>query len=71
MSISIALTYIITGLLYTVVLYAITYINIIDIKYSLFLGISTYILGLVITIIHIIFIKVLNNKKVIKWEIFY
>lgn len=65
-SISIALTYIITGLLYTVILYAISYIDIMEIKYSLFLGISTYILGLVITIIHIIFIKVLNNKKVIK-----
>ena len=65
-SISIALTYIITGLIYTVVLYAISYINILEIKYSLFLGISTYIFGLAITIINIIFINFLNNRKVIK-----
>lgn len=70
-SISIALTYIITGLLYTIVLYAISYINILEIKYSLFLGISTYIFGLAITIINIIFINFLNNKKVIKWEMPY
>lgn len=65
-SISIALTYIITGLAYTVILYAISYINVLEIQYSLFLGISTYILGLVITLINIFFIRILNNKKVIK-----
>ena len=65
-SISIALTYIITGLLYTVLFSLISYINIMEIKYNLFLGISTYILGLVITIIHIKFINFLNKKKVIK-----
>lgn len=65
-SISIALTYIITGLLYTVLMYAISYINILEIKYSLFLGISTYILGLIITIINIIFINILEKKKVLK-----
>lgn len=64
-SISIALTYIITGLLYTVVMYALSYINILEIQYSLFLGISTYILGLALTIIHILFINFLNQKKVI------
>ena len=64
-SISIALTYIITGLLYTVVLYALSYINILQIQYSLFLGISTYILGLALTIINIFFINFLNQKKVI------
>ena len=64
-SISIALTYIITGLLYTVVMYAISYINILPIQYSLFLGVSTYILGLAITIINILFINFLNQKKVI------
>lgn len=65
-SISIALTYIITGLIYTVVLFIISYINIIEIQYSLFVGISTYILGLVTTMINIFFIKLINNKKVIK-----
>lgn len=66
-SISIALTYIITGLLYTVGLYLLSYINILEVRYSLFLGISTYILGLAITIINIIFVKfTTTNKKVIK-----
>ena len=65
-SISIALTYIITGLMYTVILYLVSYIEILEIKYSLFLSISTYIIGLAITIINIIFIKILSNKKVIK-----
>lgn len=70
-SIAITLTYIITGLLYTVILYALVYINILEIKYSLFLGLSSYILGLAITIINIIFINNLRSKKVLKWEIFY
>ena len=70
-SVSIILTYIITGLLYTVLLYVIVYTNIMEIRYSLFLGISTYIIGIAITIINIIFIKIINNKKVIKWEIFF
>ena len=65
-SVSIALTYIITGLLYTVIFYAISYINLMDIQYSLFMGISTYILGLAMTIIHIIFINFLYKKKVVK-----
>lgn len=65
-SIAITLTYIITGLLYTVILYALIYINILEIKYSLFLGLSSYILGLAITIINIIFINNLKSKKVLK-----
>lgn len=65
-SVSIILTYIITGLLYTVLLYVIVYTEIMEIRYSLFLGISTYILGIAITIINILFIKILNYKKVIK-----
>lgn len=70
-SIGITLTYIITGLLYTLILYALVYINILEIKYSLFLGLSSYILGLAITIINIIFIYNLRSKKVLKWEILY
>lgn len=65
-SVSIALTYIITGLLYTGIYYAIAYINILEIQYSLFLGISSYILGIAITIINILFIYILNKKKVLK-----
>lgn len=67
--ISTALTYVITGLLYTVVLYLISYINVLDIRYSLFMAISTYILGIAITMINILFIHFLFKKKVIKWEI--
>jgi len=65
----VTLTYIITGLLYTVVFYLLAYINILEIKYSLFLGISTYILGLPLTLINISLINYLSKKKVIKWEI--
>lgn len=65
-AVSIGLTYIITGLIYTVLSYAISYIEIIEIQYSLFLGISTYIIGIAITIVNIIFIYILNKKQVIK-----
>jgi len=68
-SVSIILTYIITGLLYTITFYLLSYINIMKFKFSLFLGVSTYIIGLAITIIHIVFINHLVSKKVIKWEI--
>jgi len=64
--ISVALTYIITGLIYTILLYLIAYINVLEIRYSLFLGISTYILGIALTIINMLFIHLLVNKKVIK-----
>ena len=43
-SICITLTYIITGLIYTIVFYLLAYINILEISYSIFLGISTYII---------------------------
>ena len=64
--ISSILTYIITGLLYTVIFYAISYIEILPFKYSLFLGISTYIIGLPIAIINAVYLHVLHSKKVIK-----
>ena len=64
--ISIALTYVITGLIYTVVYYVISYINILPVNYSLFLAISTYILGIAITLINILFIYIVNKKKVFK-----
>ena len=65
--ISVSLTYIITGLIYTVLLYLIAYFKILEIRYSLFLGISTYILGIALTIVNMLFIHFLVNKKVIKW----
>ena len=63
--ICISLTHIITSLIYTVILCVTSYINIIEIKYSLFVGISTYIIGLPILIINMMFINYLvKNKKV-------
>lgn len=59
------LTYIIIGLIYTVGMYQIIYINIIETKYSLFLGISTYILGLLLTLFNTIILNIMNYKKVI------
>lgn len=64
--ISMGLTYIITGLIYTVLSYIIWYIKILEVQHSLFLGISTYIIGLAITIINILFIYLLNKKKVLR-----
>ena len=64
--ISIVLSYIIVGLIYTVGFSAISYIEVIPIKYSLFLGISDYIFGLLITIINAIYVNILHSKKVIK-----
>ena len=64
--ISMALTYIITGLLYTILLYLIVYLDILEIRYSLFLAISTYILGIAITLIHTFFVNILIQKKVIE-----
>ena len=69
-TLNLILTYIITGIIYTVLFYTISYINILTIKESIFVGITTYIIGIVLTILHIIYIKfVLKSKKVIKWEI--
>ena len=68
-SICVMLTYIITGLLYTIVFYILSYIGTINISNSLFIGISSYIIGIPITIINLLLINYITNKKVIKWEI--
>jgi len=69
-AICILLTYIITALLYTVINYVISYVKIIAIKDSIYIGVSTYIIGLVITTIYIIFIHyAFKSKKVIRWLI--
>lgn len=59
------LTYAIIGIIFPIIMYLLTYINILDIKYSLFLGISTYILGLILTIFNSISLSIINKKKVI------
>ncbi len=61
---AVILTYIITSIIYTVIFNLIAYINILSLKNSLFLGISTYILGLIITLIEALFIYVITKKKV-------
>ena len=69
--ICIILTYIMTSLLYTIGFAILSYLGIMEIKNSLFVGISTYIMGIFITIINIVYIKLLTGKKVKKWEILF
>jgi len=64
--ICIILIYIITSLIYTVLFSVLIYIGILETKNSIFIGISTYIFGIFITIINIIYIKILTDKKVKK-----
>lgn len=68
-SICITITYIITGLIYTIIFYLLAYINILEISYSIFLGISTYIIGIPITLINLLLINYSTKKKVLEWEI--
>ena len=70
--ISLLLTYILTAIVYTIIFYMICYINVLSLKDSIFLGITTYIIGLIIHIINILFIIYLTKgKKVNKWETYY
>ncbi len=69
--IDIILTYIITSLLYTITFSLVSYIQVLSFRDSIFIGISTYIIGFIVTIINIIFIYFITGKKVIKWEIYY
>lgn len=65
-SICITITYIITGLIYTIIFYLLAYINILEISYSIFLGISTYIIGIPITLINLLLINYSTKKKVLE-----
>ena len=65
-NISVILNYIITALIYTVLYSVLIYINTIELKYSLFVGISTYIIGLPVIIINLIFINYITDKLVKK-----
>lgn len=65
----IILTYIITALIYTIVISILSYIKIIDILSSIYVGLSTYIIGLIIMLINSVFINYFTNRKVTKWEI--
>lgn len=65
MYINIILTYIITGLIYTVIFQIFGYLNIIDIYNSIFIGLTSYLFGLIITITQLSVINlILNQKKV-------
>lgn len=59
------ITYIMTALIYTVIFSLLIYINIMEIKYTLFVGISTYILGLIVMIINTLILNTIYKKKVI------
>lgn len=61
------LSYIISAITYIILFYLIGYINILPIRDSLYLGVTTYIVGIMITIINIAFIYLLNRKKAKKW----
>lgn len=63
----ILLTYIITAILYTIVFAIIVYFKVLSIQTSIYIGISTYIAGLLITGFNLGFIHLLTkSKKVIK-----
>lgn len=62
----IILTYIITALIYTIVISILSYIKIIDILSSIYVGLSTYIIGLIIMLINSVFINYFTNRKVTK-----
>lgn len=61
------LSYIISAITYIIIFYIIGYINILTIRDSLYLGVTTYITGIIVTIINIAFIYSLNRKKAKKW----
>ena len=63
---SVILTYIISAVIYIIIYYLVGYINILSLRDSLYLGITSYIIGICITLINIAFIYVINRKKVKK-----
>ena len=68
---SVILTYIITALIYTIIFILFAYIKVLTIKDSIFVGVSTYIFGLIINLLITIFIYYVTKKKVKKWQIYY
>ena len=63
---TVTLNYIITSLIYTLIFSLIAYINVISLKNTLFVGISTYIFGLIENLIITAFIYLMTKKKVKK-----
>ena len=64
--INITLPYITTGLVYTLVFYLIAYINLIDIKNTIFMGVSSFLIGIIITLLNTLIIDLIFKKKVKK-----
>lgn len=64
--INITLTYITTSLVYTLVFYLIAYINLIDIKNTIFMGVSSFLIGIIITLLNTLIIDLIFKKKVKK-----
>ena len=64
--INITLTYITTGLVYTLVFYLIAYINLIEIKNTIFMGVSSFLIGIIITLLNTLIIDLIFKKKVKK-----
>lgn len=62
-NLNIMITYIIVGILYTVIMSILSYIKILDFSSSIFIGVSTYMIGLLIMSINLIIIKYIANKK--------
>ena len=63
---SVNISYIIISVLLTIIFYLIGYINIMSFRDSLYVGISTYIIGLIVTQINIAFIYIIIKRKVLK-----
>ncbi len=57
------LIYIIIGLLPTLIFYLVGYINIISIKSTIFLGVTTFLIGLLFTGMNTAIIKLINSRK--------
>lgn len=60
------LTYIISAIVYTIIFLVLSYINVLELKESIFLGITTYIVGLIVHIINILFIIYITKSKKVK-----
>ena len=63
---SVTLTYIITSLIYTIIFYLLCYIKVLSFRDSFFIGISTYIFGLIENIFITLFVYFMTKKKVKK-----
>lgn len=64
--INIVIIYIIVSLLYTVIFYIISYINILPITSTIYLGVTTFLIGLIITGINLTLINLTDSRMEVK-----